>query len=216
MAMALQKKGLLISFEGIDGSGKTSQIEGVAKALENLGRTVCKTREPGGCLLAEKLRHLVLEESIDSLTETLLMFAGRREHILQTIAPALKRGEIVLCDRFSDATFAYQGGGRYVNIEYIATLQSWVQQISGGQNITPDLTLWFDVPAKLAMKRLVNVRTPDRFESESTAFFERVIAAYNQQLQKAPERFIRIDGNQSLQKVQESVYMVLCSKGYLI
>ena len=155
-----------ISFEGIDGAGKSSHIEAVANALRELGRTVVLTREPGGTPLAEQLRVLFLHQPMDALTEALLVFAARRDHLVTIIEPALARGDTVLCDRYTDATFAYQGAGRGFDLAVLGQLEQWVQQ--GRQ---PDLTLWFDLPAAVAAARRAAAREPDRLESEAQAFF---------------------------------------------
>ena len=144
--------GRFISFEGIDGAGKSSHIEAVATWLRDRGRVVLITREPGGTALAESLRELFLQHEMDALTEALLVFAGRRDHLRAVIAPALARGEVVLCDRFTDATFAYQGGGRGFDLGLLSQLEQWVQQVPTGL-LQPDLTLWFDLPAAVAAAR---------------------------------------------------------------
>lgn len=180
--------GRFVTFEGIDGAGKSSHIERLAGWLRARGHEVVLTREPGGTELAERLRELVLHAPMDALTETLLVFAARRDHLVQQIEPALARGATVLCDRFTDASFAYQGGGRGFDHGVLATLESWVQQ--GRQ---PDLTLWFDLPAATAAERRAAARAPDRFERQDTAFFERVIAGYAARADAQPARFARID-----------------------
>lgn len=181
-------KGRFVTFEGIDGAGKSSHIEPLASWLRERGREVLVTREPGGTPLAEQLRALVLHAGMDALTEALLVFAARRDHLVQQIEPALARGAVVLCDRFTDATFAYQGGGRGFDHAVLAQLESWVQQ--GRQ---PDLTLWFDLAPATAAIRRAAVRAPDRFESQDTAFFERVAAGYGARRDAAPQRFVCID-----------------------
>lgn len=180
--------GLFITFEGIDGAGKSSHIEPLADWLRERGRAVMVTREPGGTALAEQLRERILHDAMDSLTETLLVFAARREHLVRAIEPALAAGTTVLCDRFTDATFAYQGGGRGFDAAILAQLETWVQQ--GRQ---PDLTLWFSLPPALAAQRRAAARAPDRFEAQDEAFFERVHAAYAQRCAAQPRRFARID-----------------------
>ena len=167
------KTGLFISFEGIDGAGKSTHIAALAEAFRAAGRTVTLSREPGGTPLAEKLRTLVLNDAMDPLTEALLMFAARRDHITNVIAPALQRGEVVLCDRFTAATFAYQGGGRGFDMHVLQTLERWVQhRDAGGAEaanqtlLQPDLTVWFDLAAEEAAKRLVGARVPDKFEAQ--------------------------------------------------
>src|SRR5574343_684520 len=146
--------GTFISFEGIDGAGKSTHIEALATALRDQGRRVVLTREPGGTPLAEKLRALLLHDAMDPLCEALLMFAARRDHLQQVIEPALARGEVVLCDRFTDATFAYQGHGRGFDLATLRTLEQWVQATPEGMLRQPDLTLWFDLDPAIAAQRL--------------------------------------------------------------
>jgi dTMP kinase len=183
--------GRFITVEGIDGAGKSTHLEAMASWLRERGHTVVLTREPGGTPLAETLRDLVLHQPMEPLTEALLVFAARRDHLVQQIVPALARGDTVLCDRFTDATFAYQGGGRGFGLAVLTQLETWVQQ--GRQ---PDLTLWFDLPAAQAAERRAAVRAPDRFEAQDLAFFERVQAGYAARAAAAPGRFVRIDSQQ--------------------
>lgn len=180
--------GRFITFEGIDGAGKSTHIEALAQWVRSRGHEVVVTREPGGTPLAEQLRDMVLHQSMDTLTEALLVFAARRDHLATHIAPALARGATVLCDRFTDATFAYQGGGRGFDRGVLSQLETWVQQ--GRQ---PDLTVWFDLPAATAAARRAAVRAPDRFETQNLDFFERVIAGYALRVAESPARFLRID-----------------------
>lgn len=197
--MSASHPGLFISFEGIDGAGKSTHIEGLAAALRARGRVVTLTREPGGTPLAEQLRALVLHQAMDALTEALLIFAARRDHLRQVIAPALARGEIVLCDRFTDASFAYQGGGRGFDLAVLATLEQWVQRppdAPGAPLRQPDLTLWFDLPPAIAAARLADARPLDRFETQPVAFFERVREGYARRMAGAPARFVCIDADQ--------------------
>jgi len=190
-------QGLFISFEGIDGAGKSTHVEGLAQALREQGRTVTQTREPGGTPLAEKLRALVLNEPMDAMTEALLVFAARRDHLQQLIEPALARGDVVLCDRFTDATFAYQGGGRGFDLDILRVLEGWVQALPGGKALRqPDLTLWFDLDPAIAAARLAGARVPDKFEAQPVEFFRRVAAGYAQRMAQAPARFARIDAAQ--------------------
>lgn len=177
-----------ITFEGIDGAGKSSHIDALAGWLRARGLQVRVTREPGGTPLAERLRELVLHEPMDSLTEALLVFAARRDHLQTVIEPALAAGQVVLCDRFTDASFAYQGGGRGFDLATLTSLEQWVQ--AGRQ---PDLTVWFEVPAAVAAERRGAARDPDRFEMQDLAFFERVIAGYERRCQADPRRFVRVD-----------------------
>ena len=181
-------KGRFITFEGIDGAGKSTHIDAVAQRLRTAGARVVCTREPGGTPLAERLRDLVLHEAMDTLTETLLVFAARRNHLQQVIEPALALGDTVLCDRFTDATFAYQGGGRGAELSVLKDLERWVQG-----SLQPDLTVWFDLPADIAAQRRAQARAADRFEQEDLEFFERVRAAYQGRMTASPQRFVRID-----------------------
>ena len=182
--------GRFITFEGIDGAGKSTHIAALEDWLRARDREVLLTREPGGSPLAERLRELVLHEPMDALSETLLIFAARRDHLQRCIEPALARGAVVLCDRFTDATFAYQGAGRGFELEVLAQLEAWVQQ---GRE--PDLTLWFDLPPAQAARRRAAVRAPDRFESQDTEFFARVRDGYAARMAQAPQRFVRLDAS---------------------
>ncbi|NML17400.1 dTMP kinase [Azohydromonas caseinilytica] len=198
-----------ITFEGIDGAGKSSHIEALAQWLRVRGREVLLTREPGGTALAERLRELLLHEPMDALTESLLVFAARRDHLRQRIEPALARGATVLCDRFTDATFAYQGGGRGFDLAVLGQLEGWVQQ--GRQ---PDLTLWFDLPPTVAARRRAAARAADRFESEDEIFFTRVREGYAARATAAPERFIRIDAEQPREAVWAQIERELQERGW--
>jgi dTMP kinase len=177
-----------ITFEGIDGAGKSTHIEAVVARLRAHGATVVSTREPGGTKLAERVREIFLHESADVLTEALLAFAARRDHIRTLIAPALAAGHTVVCDRFTDASFAYQGGGGGAVPAQLEQLEAWVQE-----GLQPDLTIWFDLPAELAAERRAQARAADRFEQRDLAFFERVRAGYAARAHAAPDRFARID-----------------------
>ncbi len=186
-------RGRFITFEGIDGAGKSTQHAWLAAHLRSSGHEVVATREPGGTPLGEQLRELLLTESMHIETEALLMFASRREHIAQVIEPALARGAWVVCDRFVDASFAYQGGGRGLAWEKIAALRDWTLG-----NLQPNITFIFDVPVATAQERLAKASNqPDRFEQEQTAFFERVRAAYHRIAAENPRRVMLIDANQS-------------------
>lgn len=193
-------RGRFITFEGIDGAGKSSHIDAVADALRARGEAVLLTREPGGTPLAEQLRELFLHQPMDALTEALLVFAARRDHLATRIAPALAAGQTVLCDRFTDATFAYQGAGRGFDLAQLATLEQWVQK-----GLEPDLTLWFDVPPAVAARRRAAAREPDRLEREAEAFFERVRAGYAARHAAALHRMVRIDADAELGRVRERV-----------
>lgn len=206
--MSNASTGLFISFEGIDGAGKSTHIDMLAKAFDTAGRRVVLTREPGGTPLAEKLRALVLNDTMDPLSESLLMFAARRDHLQQVIEPALARGATVLCDRFTDATFAYQGAGRGFDLAVLAQLETWVQQ--GRQ---PDLTLWFDLAPEVAAERLALARVPDRFEQQPGEFFRRVREGYRQRCAAQPWRFVRIDAAQDRDKVRADIEAALQERG---
>jgi len=202
-------RGRFLSLEGIDGAGKSSHVESIEAHLRAHGLAVTRTREPGGTPLAEQLRELFLHRPMDALTEALLVFAARRDHVAQVIAPALARQATVLCDRFTDATFAYQGGGRGFDVTVLAHLQDWVQQ-----GLQPDLTLWFDLPAAIAAERRSAARTPDRFEHQDMAFFERVSSAYRARAEAEPQRFARIHAQASPRAVAAQVAAVLESRGW--
>ena len=214
-------KGLFISFEGIDGAGKSTHISALADAFKAAGRTVTLTREPGGTPLAESLRAMVLNDAMDSLTEALLIFAARRDHVVNVILPALSRGEVVLCDRFTDATFAYQGGGRGFDVNVLQTLEKWVQGALSTQGeashalVQPDLTVWFDLSPEQAALRLLMARVPDKFEAQPIAFFRRVAQAYADRLNADPLRFTRIDAAQNRETVWRDVKQCFVSKGWL-
>lgn len=212
------KGGIFISFEGIDGAGKSTHIEGLAQAFREQGRHVTLTREPGGTPLAEKLRAIVLNDPMDAMTEALLVFAARRDHLQQLIEPALARGEVVLCDRFTDATFAYQGGGREFDLAVLAQLERWVQTVApAGTPLLrePDLTLWFDLDPAIAAQRLATARVPDKFEAQPIEFFRRVAAGYAQRLAAAPQRFARIEANQDMAAVWQDVLAAARAQGGL-
>lgn len=215
---ATVSRGLFISFEGIDGAGKSTHIDGLAQAFRAQGRTVTLTREPGGTPLAEKLRAMVLGDAMDPLTESLLVFAARRDHLLSVIEPALARGEVVLCDRFTDATFAYQGGGRGFDLEVLGTLERWVQSTpssAAGGLRQPDLTIWFDLPPEAAAARLADARTPDRFEAQPLDFFRRVVAGYAARVEADPSRFARIQADQTRHQVWQQLTATVVRRGWL-
>ncbi len=198
-----------ITFEGIDGAGKSSHIDAVATHLRARGATVVLTREPGGTPLAERLRELLLHSPMDYLTESLLVFAARRDHVQNVIAPALARGDVVLCDRFTDATFAYQGGGRGFDPQVLSTLENWVHA-----QVQPDLTLWFDLPAEVASQRRAAARQPDRFEQQDTEFFERVRGAYAQRAAADSARVKRVDAAPDRGTVAQQVFKILQAAGW--
>lgn len=199
------RKAWFISFEGIDGAGKSTHIEGLAQWFKDRGHVVTLTREPGGTPLAEKFRALALHEVMDPLTEALIMFAARREHLIHVIEPALARGEVVLCDRFTDATFAYQGGGRNFDWGVLKTLEQMVQNVPATELRQPDLTVWFDLPPAVAADRLSTARVPDKFESQPQSFFQAVRDGYAKRLQENPSRFAQIDANQAREAVWSDV-----------
>ena len=185
--------GRFITFEGLDGAGKTTQVRSVAEALSGLGYEVTTTREPGGTRLGERLREILLgEEPITPDSELLLLFAARAEHLETRILPAIRRGAWVLCDRFTDASYAYQGGGRRISAERIAVLETWVQ---GG--LRPDVTVFLDLPVAESIKRVSGGLfggTGDRFEREHREFFERVRTAYLERCRSSPDRYLLVDG----------------------
>lgn len=198
---------MFISLEGIDGAGKSTHLAALAQWWKARGREVVLTREPGGTPLAERLREMVLHEPMDPLTESLLVFAARREHVLKVIEPALARGAVVLCDRFTDATFAYQGGGRGFDWTVLEQLESWVQ----GQR-QPDLTFLFDVPPEVAEARRAAVRQPDRFEAQDLAFFIRVRAAYERRRLSQPSRFALVDATATPDAVGAQVLRIMAER----
>lgn len=193
-------KAKLITFEGIDGAGKSTHIPFVVSLLEKAGHRVVSTREPGGTELGEQLRTLLLRQPMHIETEALLMFAARREHIAKVIAPALARGDWVVSDRFTDASFAYQGGGRKLAIAKLEILEKWVHP-----DLQPDLTLLFDVPPEVARERLKATREPDKFEQEQTEFFANTRAEYLRRASEFPARFRVINSNRSIKEIREEL-----------
>jgi len=192
-----------ITLEGVEGAGKTTQLALLRDFLKSQGYTVRTTREPGGTPIAEAIRRLLLDrdtEAMDADTELLLVFAARTEHLAKLIRPALARGEWVLCDRFTDSTYAYQGGGRQIDEARIATLEQWVQG-----ELRPDLSLVFDLPVQQGLLRAGKRAPADRFESESLAFFERVRKSFQERAQRSPERYCIIDADRSLTEIQSDV-----------
>jgi dTMP kinase len=198
--------GKFITFEGIDGAGKSTHIGFVADLLQARGKTVISTREPGGTALGEKLREHLLHEKMHLETEALLMFAARREHLAQVIEPALARGDWVISDRFTDATFAYQGGGRKLALAKLAALEQWVHP-----HLQPDLTLLFDVPLQVARARLDATRALDKFEQEKTDFFGATRAEYLRRAAEFPARFRVIDSTQTISNVHKELENIIAS-----
>jgi dTMP kinase len=204
----LRSRGRFITLEGIDGAGKSTHVAWIRDALAGHGHRIVATREPGGTPLGERLRELLLGEAMTHDTEALLMFAARREHLEQVIRPALTRGDWVLCDRFTDATYAYQGGGHGVSVERIRQLEDWIHG-----DCRPDLTLLFDVPPDVSRERLANNardgRALDKFEREFEAFFERVRAVYLRRAHDEPQRFRIIHSTRSFDEVRAQLAAVL-------
>ena len=199
-------KAKFITFEGVDGAGKSTHLNWFADTLRQRGLDVLVTREPGGTPLGERLRDILLNQPMHAETEALLMFAARLEHIEQVIKPALQRGTWVLSDRFSDASFAYQGGGRGVPLAKLEQLESWVHA-----GLQPDLTLLFDIPVEVARQRLSNNATLDRFEQEQGSFFEKVRQAYLDRCRKNPQRFALIDARQTQDEVKAALAKIIAS-----
>lgn len=203
MQSTTHHQGKFITLEGMDGAGKSTHIPTIVSILESKGDVV-STREPGGTALGEQLRNLLLHETMHPETEALLMFAARREHVAQVIQPALARGAYVLSDRFADASFAYQCGGRGIDFQKMECLEEWV--LAGFQ---PDVTLLFDVPVEVSLQRLAGARTPDKFERESAAFFQAIRTAYLKRAALYPHRFKVIDANQPIEQVKHQVELAL-------
>ena len=201
--------GRFITFEGIDGAGKSTHVESVAQRLRECGADLVQTREPGGTPLAESLRDLFLHQDMDGLTEALLVFAARRDHVQRVIAPALAAGRTVLCDRFTDASFAYQGGGRGMDLQVLGTLAQWVQQ---GRE--PDLTFWFDVDPAIAAGRRAQARDADRLEQLDLDFFTRVREGYQRRAEAAPGRIVRIDAGDTIEGVAAQIRAELERRGW--
>jgi dTMP kinase len=200
----MRMTGKFITLEGVDGAGKSTHIPFIAEVLRASGKEVLLTREPGGTPLGEKLRELLLHEPMHAETELLLMFAARREHLAQVIRPALERGAYVLSDRFTDASFAYQCGGRGVPVGKVEQLEQWVQG-----DFQPDLTLLFDLPVAVSTQRLANARNPDRFEQEGADFFDRIRNAYLARARQFPQRFRVIDSGRSIPEIQAELQAIL-------
>jgi dTMP kinase len=202
--MQTQPRGKFITLEGMDGAGKSTHIPNIVAQLAATGIEVVSTREPGGTALGEQLRALLLHEPMHPETETLLMFAARREHIANVIEPALARGAYVLSDRFTDATFAYQCGAKGVSAEKVTQLESWVQGV-----LQPDMTILFDVPVEVSLQRLSAAREPDKFEREGAVFFNQLRQAYLSRAQAFPARFHVINANQPLASVSALVTEII-------
>jgi dTMP kinase len=198
--------GLFITLEGMDGAGKSTHIPTILALLAKSGREVVSTREPGGTPLGEQLRELLLHKEMHEETESLLMFAARAEHLQQVILPALARGAIVLSDRFTDASYAYQCGARGLPLAKMQALEKWVQG-----DLQPDITLLFDVPVEVSMQRLAGARTPDKFEAQGIEFFAKLRAQYLARAAQYPQRFRVIDANRSLEEVKKSVEEIIIS-----
>jgi dTMP kinase len=196
------KRGKFITFEGIDGAGKSTHLAWATDFLRGRGVGHIVSREPGGTILGEQLRQILLagDQRIHPETETLMMFTARRQHLEDVIRPALHRGDWVLCDRFTDASFAYQGGGRGVAKDKLETLERWVHP-----DLQPDLTLLFDVSAEIGQSRVARIKAPDRFEREDVEFFSRVRNAYLERLQQWPNRMVRIDGSKPIADIQREI-----------
>lgn len=193
-------RGLFMTLEGVDGAGKSTHIDWLVAALRQRGVDVLSTREPGGTPVGEKLRELLLHEPMHLECETLLMFAARAEHLRAVIEPALIRGTWVLCDRFTDATFAYQGGGRELGTDRIASLEHWLHP-----DLKPDRTWLFDVPLEVARERLDRTRDQDRFEREADAFFARTRNAYLERASREPGRFAIVDATRTIAEIRDSL-----------
>jgi dTMP kinase len=196
----MNTKGKFITFEGVDGAGKSSHIDEVISFLELKKIAVVRTREPGGTKLGEKLRELLLHDEMDPETETLLMFAARKQHIAEIIKPALDKGIFIVSDRFTDATYAYQYGGKQVAYSKIEILESWVHP-----DLKADLTLLFDLPVEVSIDRLKKNRTPDKFEKESESFFNRLRNVYLDLARQHPNRYKIINANQAIEFVSRDV-----------
>jgi dTMP kinase len=194
----IRQRGLFLTLEGVDGAGKSTHVQWLVDQLTERGVQVVCTREPGGTELGEKLRALLLHQPMSLECETLLMFAARAEHLRAVIEPALQAGQWVVCDRFTDATYAYQGGGRALGVERIAALEQWVHP-----DLQPDCTWLFDVPLAVARERLDRTREQDRFEQEADAFFERTRAVYLARAQLQPARIRRIDATQTIEQIRQ-------------
>ncbi len=200
------RKARFITLEGIDGAGKSTQMPKIEAVLKSHGVEYVMTREPGGTPVGEKLREILLHQAMEPETEALMMFASRAEHIATVIKPALEKGKWVISDRFTDASFAYQGGGRGIPFDRLENLEQWVQK-----GFQPDLTLLFDVPVEIARKRLSKNESLDRFEHEREAFFERVRKAYLDRASRHPERFLVMDSSLSIEAIHAGIEQAISS-----
>lgn len=198
--------GLFITLEGMDGAGKSTHIPTILQLLSARGREVVSTREPGGTPLGEELRELLLHREMHVETESLLMFAARAEHLQQVILPALQRDAIVVSDRFTDASYAYQCGARGLPMHKMQQLEQWVQG-----ELQPDVTLLFDVPVEVSLQRLASARTPDKFEAQGAEFFARLRSQYLKRAAEYPQRFRVIDAHRPLEEVKKTVEEVILS-----
>ena len=201
------QQGLFITLEGVEGAGKSTLMAYVAEVFSEKGKQVVQTREPGGTKTGEQIRSILLDKSNTSLsddTELLLMFAARLQHINEVISPALSSGEIVICDRFTDASYAYQGAGRGLDTSRIQILEDWVQQ-----GLKPDLTLLFDLDVETGLRRAGKRSEADRFEQEEVSFFERIRACYLERAENEPERFRIVDASQSFENVKQQIQIIL-------
>jgi dTMP kinase len=222
------RPGLFLSLEGVDGAGKSGHIQALSDAFSKAGRAVVLTREPGGTALAEELRSMILTRAMDPLTEALLCFAARRDHIQTVIAPALAAGKVVICDRFTDSTFAYQGGGRGFDLATLSALESMVQgadMLTAAQReprtgplgglLEPDLTLLFYLAPAIAAERLAGARAPDKFERQPVDFFDAVNAGYLARFREEPSRFALLDASLTREEVWQGLEATLISRGLL-
>jgi len=208
--MTSAQPGYFISFEGIDGAGKSTHVDAFRNLMQERypNKQVVMTREPGGTALGEQLRNLLLEAPMNLETEALLMFAARREHIAQIIEPALSAGKIVISDRFTDASFAYQGGGRGLSLEKLNNLERWVQARPDGSLLQPNLTILFDLPGEIAESRRSKVRAPDKFEKMDLDFFERVRQEYLRRAKADPKRFHLVDATQTPEQIWDGLKLI--------
>ena len=208
--MTSAQSGFFISFEGIDGAGKSTHVDAFRNLMQERypNKEVVMTREPGGTALGEQLRNLLLDAPMNLETEALLMFAARREHIAQVIEPALSAGKIVISDRFTDASFAYQGGGRGLSLEKLNSLERWVQGRSDGTLLQPNLTILFDLPGEIAEARRSKARAPDKFEKMDLDFFERVRQEYLRRAKADPKRFHLVDATKTPEAIWDGLKLI--------